>query len=735
MANETAKLQNNFTESSPEDRLSSWKEIAAYLKCSERTVRRWEEEGLPVHRHPHKAKAAIYAYKAEIDVWWRDGHGRAKQIQDLQEQPPAVAAQWWTRPRLIVPVFLAIVALGMGGYFYLHRTPKLTDKDTIVLADFANTTGDAVFDDTLKTALTVSLRQSPFLNVLSDSEVAKTLQQMTLPVGSRLTPTIARELCQRTGSAAVLDGSIAQIGTPYLLTVEAVNCSNGATLASTEARASDKNHVLDALGKSASEMRNKLGESLSTVQKFDTPLEEATTPSLEALKAYSLGWKAFEEASDFAAAIPFFQRAIQLDPNFAMAYALLSTSYSNLGETKLGAENIRKAHELLKGVSEREKFFIEICFYVSGTGDLDEARRSAELWAQTYPRDVEPAATLGFLYSNLGQHNKALAANRDALRLDTGSGLSYANLVASYLNLNRLEEALATAEEAQVKKLDSPPLRVWLYMLAFLKNDAEGMAQQVAWATEKPGREDALLFLEAETSAYSGRLAKAQGLSRRAVDSAVLAKEKETAAAYAAHAALREALFGNSTAASKRAATLGHSKGRDVQFIAALALALAEDTAQVQALTNDLAKHFPEDTIVQFNYLTTLRAQLALSHHDSSMAIEALRTATPYELGAPGFSGFSLALYPVYVRGEAYLAAHRGREAEAEFQKILDHRGLVINEPIGVLAHLQLGRAYVLQGDTAKAKTAYLDFLTLWKNADPDIPILKQAKAEYGKLQ
>jgi tetratricopeptide (TPR) repeat protein len=418
-----------------------------------------------------------------------------------------------------------------------------------------------------------------------------------------------------------------------------------------------------------------------------------------------------------------------------MAYALLSINYNNVGETSLAAEPIKMAHELRAGVSEREKFFIETCYHLSAVGDLDESRKTAELWAQTYPRDFEPAVTLGFIYGNLGQHDKALVAKREALRLDPASGLSYANLLSGYLNLNRLEEARATAEEAQAKKLDSPPLRVYLYMLAFLQNESEGMAQHVAWAADKPGWEDGLLFLEGDTAAYSGRLGKAREFSSRAEASAIRVKDKETAAGYEARAALREALFGKPAEASKRAVALGHSNGRDVRFIAALALALAGDTARVQALADDLAKRFPEDTIAQFNYLTTLRAQLALSRNDSSTAIEALRAAAPYELGTPGSSGFALALYPVYVRGEAYLASHQGSEAAAEFQKILDHSGIVFNEPIGALAHLGIGRAYALQGDIAKARAAYNDFLTLWKDADPDIPILLAAKAEYAKLK
>jgi tetratricopeptide (TPR) repeat protein len=466
------------------------------------------------------------------------------------------------------------------------------------------------------------------------------------------------------------------------------------------------------------------------VQKFDVPLVQETTSSLEALKAYSLGQKILVAKGDWAAAVPLFQRAIRLDPNFAMAYATLGADYSNLGETSLASENTKKAYELRERLSEREKFYIESHYYQYVTGDLEKARQAYELWAQTYPRDLVPPNNLGVIYENLGDYDKALAESREALRLDPGSGASYANLVAPYLYLNRLQQAQATADEAQAKNLDSPPLRFKLYVLAFLKNDAPGMAQQVAWSAGKPGVEDALLEGEADTAAYSGRLAKARELSQRAVTSAERAEEKENAAGNEAAAALREALFGNATEARQRAAAaLAFSTGRDVQLYTALALAFAGDAARAQALADDLAKRFPEDTVVQFNYLPTIHAQLALDRNEASKAIETLRAAAPYELGAVG------GLYPVYVRGEAYLASHQGSEATAEFQKILDHCGVVQNEPIGALAHLGLARAYSIQNDTAKARSVYQDFLTLWTDADPDIPILQQAKAEYSKLK
>jgi eukaryotic-like serine/threonine-protein kinase len=628
----------------------------------------------------------------------------------------------------------AIATLAIGGFLYPRHAHALTDKDTIVIADFTNTTGDTVFDDTLKQALAVDLGQSPFLNILSEEKARQTLRQMTRSPGERLTQDLAREVCQRAGSKAYLAGSIAALGTQYVIGLEALNCSSGDVLAREQVTAAGKEQVLPMLGQTAAKLRSEVGESLNSVQKFDVPLEQATTNSLEALKNLALGTKTQGERGA-AEAIPFYKRAIELDPNFAVAYASLGGSYHNLGEPSLAAENTRKAYELRERVTERERFYITSRYYEYVIGDLEKARQSYELWAQTYPRDVVPAGNLNVICDYLGQYDKALAQSRESYRL-VPDGLSYSNLVNAYLFLNRLEEARTTAEEAQTKNLDSPYLRVNLYALAFLQNDAAGMAQQVAWAAGKSGVEDALLEDEADTAAYSGRLAKARGFSRQAVASAERAEEKETAAGYEADAAVRDALFGNEAEARQRAAAvLALSTGRDVQYGAALALALAGDAHRAQALADDLGKRFPEDTIVQFNYQPTIHAQFALERNDTSRAIEALQAATPYELGLPGTGSFTPGLYPVYVRGDAYLAGHQGIEAAAEFQKILGHRGVVQNGSIGALAHLGLGRAYVLQGDTGKASAAYQDFLTLWQDADPDIPILVVAKSEYAKLR
>jgi eukaryotic-like serine/threonine-protein kinase len=640
----------------------------------------------------------------------------------------------WPRSRtIVVTAAIAVLAAGIAGglLWRARQARRLTEKDTIVLGDFANSTGDAVFDGTLREGLSVELEQSPFLSLVSEEGIRQTLQMMERPANTRLTPEITREVCQRTSSAAALDGSIALIGSRYTLILKAVNCVNGDLLASTEAQAIDKNHVLDALGKAASEMRRRLGESLSTMQKYNTPLEQATTPSLEALQAYSLASK-----NDFPAALPFLQRAIQLDPDFAMAYDQLGEAYQSIGETVKGAENTRKAFELRGRMSELDKLFVEGDYYRIVTRNLMNARRSYALGEQIYPRDPGFRSGLGVIYYALGQYESALKEHQEALRLFPYDSVAFRFVAYTYLLLDRVEDAAATAREARVKGLDSA-LGPTVYAIAFYQNDAPEMARQVAAAAGKTGEEDFLLALNADTSAYFGHLEKSRELSRRAADSAELAAGKETAATYYAVSALREALFGNADRAGQQAILAkGRASGRDVDYGVVLALVYAGDARQAQALADDLGKRFPEDTIVQFNYLPTLRAKLALLRSNPQQAIDSLQAAAPYELGLPAIGFYNWPnLYPLYVRGEAYLAARKGSEAAAEFQKILDHRGIVLNEPIGALAHLQLGRAYAMQGDTAKSRAAYQDFLTLWKDADPDIPIFKQAKAEYAKLQ
>ena len=530
-----------------------------------------------------------------------------------------------------------------------------------------------------------------------------------------------------------LDGSIALIGTRYNLILKAINCASGELLATTEGQANDKSHVLDALGKAASEMRRRLGESLSTVQKYNTPLEQATTPSLEALQAFTLGDKAVGLEGDAAAAVAFCQRAIQFDPNFASAYDLMGGANQALGKTALSAENIRKAFDLRKGVSELEKQEIEFDYYFIVIGDLVKARQSAVLGEQIYPRKPDFHLALGLVSNALGQYETGLKEDMEALRLVPHNSLNYRLVSYTYLLLNQAEKAVSTAQEAHAKGMDSSLVPI-LYAIAFYRNDTAEMVRQVAASAAKQVQEDLLLALEADTAAYFGHLGRARELSRWASNSAKRAGDVETSATYEAVAALREGLFGNVTQAGQRQALAkARSGGRDKYYAVLLALAYAED--RTPGLEDDFSARFHEDTVVQFNLLPTLRARLALNRSNPQRALDTLEVTAPHELGLPALGLYNWPnLYPVYVRGEAFLAAHRGIEAAKEFQKILDHRGIVLNEPIGALSHLQLGRAYAMQGESAKSRAAYQDFLTLWKDADPDIPIFKQAKAEYAKL-
>jgi serine/threonine protein kinase/tetratricopeptide (TPR) repeat protein len=638
------------------------------------------------------------------------------------------------RNMVLLVAAAAVAGIAVAGYWRAHATAKLSEKDTVVLADFTNTTGDSVFDGTLRQGLEVQLEQSPFLSLLTEERIQQTLKLMEQSANARLTPEIAREVCQRTSSTAVLNGSIAQIGSQYTVILKAVNCATGDSLASAQEQANDKNHVLDALAKAGSDIRGKLGESLSTVKKFDTPVEQASTSSLEALQAYSLGRK-LTGANDFAGSIAPLQRAIKLDPNFAMAYAGLATSYNNIAEPGQAGQFAQKAYDLRDRASEREKLYIDSHYHNFVSGDLEKAGKAYAAWTQSYPRDEIPYTNLGSIDASLGRYEKSLAQAQDAFRLNP-SGLNYSNLAGAFVCLNRLDEARVTAEEAQAKKLDSPYLRVVLYQLAFLKNDSAAMAQHLAWASGKAGIEDTLLAMQADSIAYAGQLHKAEELTRQAVASATHADEKETAALYEAEAGARRALVGDTNLAREHAAAaLAMTDGRDVRFLAAITYAFAADNSKAQLLANDFTKRFPEDTVVKFTYLPSLRAQQALLRQDSAKAIAELQPVAPYELGQPNNgSTISMALYPVYVRAEAFRMAKQGKEAAAEYQKILDHRGVVLNGPLGALAHLGLGRAHALAGETAKAKIAYQDFLRLWKDADQDIPILKQAKSEYASL-
>jgi tetratricopeptide (TPR) repeat protein len=643
------------------------------------------------------------------------------------------------RWRIFLTALLAIVIVAVGVHFYPRRATALGAKDTIVLADFANRTGDSVFDETLRQGLAVQLEQSPFLSLVSERRIQQTLQLMGQSPDKSVTPEIARELCQRAGSVAALDGSITSLGKQYVLELRAVNCHTGDTMAREEAAADGKEQVLKALSQAAGKMREKLGESIATAEKFDTPLDQVTTTSLDALQAFSRGRVSMMGKGDFTAAIPQLEQAIRLDPNFALAYAALATCSYDLGESSKAADYAKKAYELRDHVSERERLAIESQYHLFATGDLEKARQALELWAETYPRDLVAQVDRDANYGTLGQFNKSLEGLKHAVQMDPGSALAIADLFASSIETDHFEEARNLAVEVQTKKMDSPTLHLGLYQLGFLQNDPIEMARQVNWAKDQPGIEDALIAAEADVAAYYGQLAKAREFSRQAVASALKEGEKETASGYEADAALREALFGNAVEAKQRAsAALALASPRDVEYGIALASALSDTSknspAQITNRMDDLSRRFPEDTVVQFNYLPTVNALLQINAGNPAKAIKMLEAARPYELGSPSNISMSLSMYPVYVRGLAYLSAKQGTQAVAEFQKILTHRGIVQTEPIGSLAQLGLARAYALQGDAVKAKAASQDFLTLWKSADHDLPILIAAKSENAKL-
>lgn len=634
---------------------------------------------------------------------------------------------------------VAVLALALAGYLYFHGAPKLTDKDTVVLADFTNTTGDPVFDDTLRQGLAVQLEQSPFLSLVSDERIQQVLRLMAKPADTRLTPEISREICERTASAAVLDGSIANLGSQYVLTLRAEDCRRGDILDEEQAEAARKEDVLKALSQIARRFRTQVGESLATVQSHNRTLADVTTPSLEALKAYSEGWQV-SFSSGSAAAVPFFKHAIEIDPNFASAYAALGRIYEDIGETALSAENTSKAYQLRDRASDQERFFISLTYDLQVTGNLEKAQQTYALWLNAYPRALFPHSLLSGTMYTLGKYENSIEEAKIATAIDPGLSIAYSLLAGSYLALGRTGEAQSTLQQAAERKLDIPDFHIQRYVIAFLRNDTTEMEREAAFQ-EKPSVDHWMYNAEGFVLAYSGHLEEARKMSRSATDLARRDGQKDTQALYEADAAVREALFGNMSVARQRAAdALELSKSRDVEDEAAFALSLSEDSSRSQTLIDDLSRRFPEDTIVQFTYLPTLRALLVLNHGQPASAIEILQTAIPYEGGTPteGGSEFLLGvgnLYPAYVRGLTYLAERQGAQAAAEFRKILDHRGSVLCDPTGALARLQLGRASAMSGDRNKATTAYKDFLALWKYADSDLLILKQAEAEYAKLQ
>jgi DNA-binding winged helix-turn-helix (wHTH) protein/tetratricopeptide (TPR) repeat protein len=656
-------------------------------------------------------------------------------VQEAAQVPPAISAnRTWVWAAVGVLAFAVIVALAL--HYDLKRShgtesPTAVNppamKDSVVMADIANNTGDPVFDTTLREALEIELEQSPYLMLVPEQRIQNSLRLMGKAADARLTPEVAREVCQRTAGEAVLDGSIAKLGNQYVLGLRAVNCRTGDHLSDLQTTAAGKEQVLKALGDISGQLRRKLGESLATLQKFDTPIEEATTPSLEALQAYSLGRQAMVQKGESASCVPFFQRAIRLDPEFAVAYAALGNAYSNLGETGMAATNIRKAYELREHVGEHERLYIESHYFQFVTGDLGKAAQTYEVWAATYPNDEAPRTNLAVIYSDLGNLEQSAEQAKEAVRIAPDDGQTYANLVDAYLLLNQLDQARAVADQAIARNLDTPNLRLYLYNLAFLKHDAAGREKILTWAAGEPGIEDTFLSDQANEAAFAGHLVQARSFTERATDSAKRADEKETAAGYEIDAAQREALFGNAAEAKRLAdAALALANDRDTRYGAAVAFAIAGATDRAHLIADQLSKEFPDDTFVQGVYLPTIRGAIAVGQKDPASAIKALDPAAPYDLGLAG------ELLPAYVRGLAYLEQRDGAHAVVEFQKLIDHAGILLSAPIGPLAHLQIARAWLLQGNRDRAKTEYEQFFTAWKDADSDIPILKEARSEYA---
>jgi len=645
-----------------------------------------------------------------------------------------VGEQRGIRWKLIILAALALAGLAAGNYFYFHRAPKLTEKDTVVLADFENKTGDSVFDYTLKEVVVVQLEQTPFLTNLSDKKINTTLRLMNRKPGDRLTKETALEICQRTNSKAVIAGSIASLGSSYLIRLRAINCQTEDSLGSAEGEAETREKVVRTLGELTHTLRGKLGESLASLQEHNKPIEEATTSSLDALQAFSQGLRT-QHAQGDQEALAHFQRAVELDPNFARAYTSIGASYINLNQASMAIENFRKAYELRSRVSERERLYIEGMYYTYATGELNKAVQALTQSLQTYPNDADAHGNLGLAFYFLGQWEKSATECREAARLDPDNGLNLSTLMADYLLFHRLDEAWALYKEYEARKLNNGFVESLAYYLSYLQGDAAGMQRHFDAAMGQPGVEDILFAIQSDAEAYYGRLAKARDSSRRAEDSARKNGAKETAAFWRAYGALHDAEVGNVAEARRQAeSALLMAPGRDVPVLAALALARSGESDHAQRLADSLTSEFPLDTLMQHYTLPTIRATLALNKGDAKQALEVLQTASGYEVTVPQvFANTSPVPYPMYVRGLAYLKAGQAAKAADEFETMT--RLYNWQYPIEAQTHLQLGRAYAAQGDTTKAKTAYQDFLTLWKDADPDIPILITAKAEYAKLK
>lgn len=643
----------------------------------------------------------------------------------------------WFRPVAIAGTTgLAVVVL----LFLVGRkhSIQLSDRDMILAADFANSTGDSVFDDTLRQGLEAGLEQSPYVSLLSEDDIQKSLRLMGQTADTRLTGSIAREVCVRAGAAAMLEGSIRRVGADYVLGLRSTDCRDGANLGQEQIQVARKEDVLRSVGILTRHFRQRAGESTSTLQKHDLSLPDATTSSLEALKAYSLGLKVIASQGE-EAAIPFFKRAIELDPNFAMAYAYLALSYGSSGSSGLAAQTAARAYELREHASDNERFFISAYYFGRATGNQEKARQVCEEWSHTYPRDPLPHAFLsGFVDLVLGNYSEAVEEAQKARTLAPERGFSYFNLGEDAFYVDRPDISRDAIRAAEERGIDEPPLLMLRYDLAFTLNDAQGMQRAVDAARGKPDAMDLLADRQAFSLAYAGQLRRAQVLSRQAVDIAQHQGDRERAAQFAVRAAIREAFFGNMRDARADATTaLDLANNREMSYGAAVVFALAGDIKKAEALASDLENKYPDDTSVHFNYSPVIRAIVALNHQGTRKTLEILETATPYELGTPrsASTGFFGSLYPILIRGEAYLASHKGPEATQEFQKILDHRGIMIGDPVLSLGQYGLARSLALSGEKAKARAAFEKALETWKDADPDLPVINKAKREYALVR
>jgi eukaryotic-like serine/threonine-protein kinase len=721
---ELERIINKALEKEPDLRYQVASEMRADMKRLKREIDSGKNSAasvLPIAEPGAAPSSAASSGSAKVQT----ASSVSSQVSAAAVATPSGRKRWlWVAAACVVG---ALVAGGM--FFYSHRARALTAKDSILLSDFVNTTGDPVFDGTLRQALAVQLEQSPYLNIFPQERVRDALRYMGHSPDERVTPDLARQVCQREGVKAVLNGTISAVGTQYVVGVDAVNCLTGDNLAREQIPVDKKEQVLGAVGKVASSLRSKLGESLASLQKFDAPVEEATTSSLEALKYFSLGEAERDKGSEYTA-IPFYKHALELDPNFAVAYARMGQGYGNLGESALAIENTKQAFERRDRCSELEKLYIETHYYSIVTGETDKELEALELWRRTYPRDSIPATNLAVGYEAIGKWEQALPEAQATMQLAPDSSFSYNALAVAYLGLNRLAESKAIRKEEADKKIDSAFGHSDLYMFAFLDGDTSGMQREVEWAKGNQG-EYVMAEAVADAAASSGKMAAARAGYQRAVDLARQGKLEEIAAVALAREAAFEAEMGDSKAARDDATkALSASRGRGTLVSAGRALALAGEARDAEAIAQELVRQYPTDTLINAVALPSIRAAIAMNQGNPGKAIELLQSATPYEFGTTPL------VRPNYLRGLAYLKLHQGKEAANEFQKVLDHTGIcILSLPTCRLARLQLGRARGEAGDAGGARTAYQDFFAFWKDADPDVPILKEAKAEYAKLQ